>query len=204
MKASKQPLLPVPCVVATTNRNTAIVVDADEAAVMFIPLVGEAGFAVETLPAAQFKQLYQELPDYPVPRAAALYAGYAQALGATPEAMRYLGRHTPLSPKEIEMATAKKKAAAAAAPAKTAKKAAPAKAARSKRKSAEPKAEGAPRESAAQLFKDLIREGKLTDDQIFAKVQAKFGLDDKKRSYVAWYRNSLTKAGEKVPAPKAA
>lgn len=57
-------------------------------------------------------------------------------------------------------------------------------------------------ETAADMFRTLIREGKLTDDEIFAKVQAKFKLADNKRSYVSWYRNSLLKAGEKVPAAK--
>ena len=59
-----------------------------------------------------------------------------------------------------------------------------------------------PRESAARLFQDLIMEGKLTDDQIFKRVQEKFGLDDSKRSYVAWYRNHLKKQGQTVPAAK--
>jgi len=57
----------------------------------------------------------------------------------------------------------------------------------------------APRETAAALFQELIMDGKLTDDQIFAKVKAKFNLDDKKRSYVAWYRNKLKKDGKKPP-----
>lgn len=60
----------------------------------------------------------------------------------------------------------------------------------------------APRDSAATMFKALIMEGKLTDDQIFAKVAEKFGLDEKKRTYVAWYRNYLTKQGENPPAAK--
>lgn len=57
-------------------------------------------------------------------------------------------------------------------------------------------------ETAADMFRALIREGKLTDDEIFKKVQAKFSLTDNKRSYVGWYRNQLVKAGEKVPAKK--
>ena len=52
------------------------------------------------------------------------------------------------------------------------------------------------------MFKTLIMEGKLTDAQIFAKVQKEFGLDDNKRSYVKWYRNDLVKKGEKPPAAK--
>lgn len=56
--------------------------------------------------------------------------------------------------------------------------------------------------TVASAFQELIRQGKLTDDQIFAKVQAEFGLDDKKRSYVSWYRNYLRKKGENVPDAK--
>lgn len=87
------------------------------------------------------------------------------------------------SEEEIEMA-AKKKAA---------------KAKKANGKSRQP---GEKRESAAQMFQDLIMEGKKTDDQIFAAVKAKYKLDDKKRSYVAWYRNKLTKDGKKPPAAK--
>lgn len=54
--------------------------------------------------------------------------------------------------------------------------------------------------SAGQMFQGLIMEGKLTDDEIFAQVQKKFGLDDKKRSYVNWYRNHLKKDGKNPPA----
>lgn len=89
--------------------------------------------------------------------------------------------HTPTD-KENEMAKAKAKKKAA----KVAKKTGVA----------------VPRETAAGMFRELILEGKLTDDQIFAKVKAKFKLDDKKRSYVAWYRNALTKEGKKVPKAK--
>lgn len=51
------------------------------------------------------------------------------------------------------------------------------------------------------MFKGLLLEGKLNDDQIFKAVQKKFGLDDSKRGYVAWnrgwlVRNNLLKAGK--------
>lgn len=190
----------IPCVVVTHNRNTAIAVERDGNIIKFIPLVGEEGFEVEELPVDKFGQLYEVLADYPATRAAQLYAGYAQSLGASKSAMEYLGRIIKLSPKEIEMATAKK-TAAKAAPAKSAAKgkAPAAKAPKAEKVAKEP---GEKRESAAQMFKDLIMEGKLTDDKIFEKVQAKFGLDEKKRSYVAWYRNDLTKKGANPPAAK--
>jgi len=56
--------------------------------------------------------------------------------------------------------------------------------------------------SAAAMFQGLILEGKLTDDEIFAAVQEQFGLDDKKRSYVGWYRNKLKKDGQNPPEGK--
>lgn len=71
-----------------------------------------------------------------------------------------------------------------------------------KGKAAAKPAPSAKGETAADLFRDLIRAGKLTDDEIFKQVQVKFKLADNKRSYVSWYRNSLLKAGEKVPAAK--
>lgn len=208
----------VPCVVATHNRNTAILVDRDGDTISFIPLVGEAGFAVEQMSVKEFSGLYNVLADYPAARAAQLYAGYALSVGATKEAMEAIGRITKLSPKEIEMATAKKAAVKAAATekpvkapaaktaaAKPAAKAAPAKKepaakpAKALKPAAEPKA---PRDSAATMFRELIMAGELTDDKIFEKVQKKFGLEDKSRSHVGWYRNNLQRQGKNPPAAK--
>ncbi len=46
--------------------------------------------------------------------------------------------------------------------------------------------------------------GNFTDDTIFKKVQEKFpNVDDKKRWYVAWYRNYLKKKNMNPPAAKA-
>lgn len=104
-------------------------------------------------------------------------------------------------------APAKKGAAAkpTAKPAVAKKAAAPAKgtatAKPTTKKPAAPRAEG--KRSAADAFREHIRAGKLTDDAIFAAVQKEFGLDDKKRGYVSWYRNDLRKKGEKVPDAKA-
>lgn len=73
----------------------------------------------------------------------------------------------------------------------TKKKAAPKKATPVKAKTTAKS--GTQKESAAAMFKRLITEGKLNDDQIFAQVQKAHGLDDSKRSYVAWYRRDLAK-----------
>lgn len=52
-----------------------------------------------------------------------------------------------------------------------------------------------PRRTAASVFKDLILTGQYSDDEIFATVQKEFGLDDSKRSYVAYYRRELKNKG---------
>ena len=104
------------------------------------------------------------------------------------------------------MATAKKASTAKVEKATKASAEKPAKVAKAAAEKAEPtekKAKVAGAQSAAALFKELIMAGKLTDDKIFEKVQEKFGLDDSKRSYVAWYRKDLIKKGvEGVPEAK--
>jgi hypothetical protein len=93
-------------------------------------------------------------------------------------------------PTDEEIDVAKKKVAAKAA--KTAAKAA---------KKSGAKAPREQKETASSMFKELIMEGKLTDDAIFKKVQAKYGLDEGKRNYVTWYRYDLRRKGQKPPEP---
>lgn len=204
-------------VCADFNRHTCIEVSRQAGLVKYIPL-NIAGMELLEMNSSEFDRTYSQLNDYPVEKAAQLYAEYAAQLGGTKEAMQALATFVPLTPKEIEMATTKKAASAAAktetaAKAKAAKPAAktavtketkakaPAPAKTTKAPAAKKEA-GEKKPSAANMFKDLIMEGKLTDDQIFAKVQKEFGLDDNKRSYVKWYRNDLTKKGMKPPAAK--
>ena len=175
------------------ERRTCIQVDRQDGVVKFIPLDATTGLEVLTSDETEFDQRYKPMVDYPVERAAKLYISYAQYLGASEEVLKYLGKLITITKQEFEMATKKKPAGSA--PAKKAPAKAPA-------KKAAAKPAGEKKESAAQMFQELIMEGKLTDDKIFEKVQAKFGLDDKKRSYVAWYRNYLTKQGKKPPAAK--
>lgn len=66
----------------------------------------------------------------------------------------------------------------------------------------EPKAPKDKTPTAASRFQELIMEGKLSDHEIFLKVQKEFDLDDDKRGYVSWYRNYLTKKGKNPPAAK--
>lgn len=205
MMTSPEPIgtMVAPLVVCDKQRRTALVVDFGAGVVHYIPLSIENGFNVDQMPEKEFRGLYEQLTDYPPSRCASLYVQYAMTVGASEEALEHLGRITTvkLSQKEIEMATAKKTAAGKADTAKTAaKKGAAAKPA-AKKAPAEKKEPGERKPSAASMFKELIMAGGKTDDQIFAAVQKKFGLDDNKRSYVAWYRKDLEKKGEKPPAP---
>jgi len=213
-------------VCADHQRRTCIEISRKFGRVSYIPLDIQ-GFNLELMDESHFDRTYQHMSDYPVEKAAQLYAEYAANVGGSQEAMQALANLVPLSSKEIEMATAKKsataetkqaKAADAKANSKTtkaapaAKKATVAKAAPAAKPAATKPAKAAPakkassdgekKPSAAQMFKDLIMEGKKTDDQIFATVQKEFGLDDSKRGYVKWYRNDLTKKGMNPPSAK--
>jgi hypothetical protein len=197
------------------QRHTCLAVDRSKTEVTFLRINVEDGFDLEKWPAAKFVETFnKELPDYPVEKAARLYAQYAQLTGATQQAMQALGQLVTLTQEEIDMATKKKatnqatKSGKGAKPEKKTDKAPVEKKPAAKKPAGKkeapaakaPKAEKG--ETAAGMFRELIREGKLTDDQIFDKVQKKFGLGDDKRGYVKWYRNDLIKKGEKVPEPK--
>lgn len=67
--------------------------------------------------------------------------------------------------------------------------------------------------TAAHMFKTLIAEGKLSDEEIFKRVQVEHGLHPDKKNYVSWYRKDMQKKGiipggtglpPKPKAPKAA
>lgn len=208
--AAKKTIIKKVAVAASTvradhNRHTCIEVKREGETVHYIPLSIE-GFELCTMSAERFDNEYLPLPDYPVERAAKLYAEYAASLGGSTEAMQALAAFTTISQKEIDMATAKKAAAAAKTPAKTAavktKKPIPGRGPKAAKPTKAAKEPGERKPSAANMFKDLIMEGNLTDAKIFEKVQKAFGLDDNKRSYVKWYRNDLTKKGMKPPAAK--
>lgn len=186
------------------NRRTCLKVWEGDGVTKYIPLDITEGLEVLSLSTTEFDRRFQPMVNYPAVKAAQLYLGYGLTIGGTDEALDFLASVITITPQERDMATAKKRAAKAATEdkaAKVAKKAA--KAAGTKPAKKAVKEPGEKRETAAQLFQALIMEGKLTDDQIFAKVKAKFGLDDKKRGYVKWYRNHLKKAGTKnVPDAK--
>jgi len=203
------------------QRRTCIQVDRKDGRVAFIPLSVEDGLQVNETSEQDFDQRFKPMVDYPIDKACRLYAGYAKDIGATKQALDFLGQIINITPQEYDMATKKKATneaavkdakakALAKTPAKktvTAKtKAAPIKKVSDVKKPGigkkAPQPNTTKKHSASQMFKDLIMEGELTDDQIFAKVQAEFGLDEKKRGYVKWYRNDLKKSGANPPEPK--
>ncbi|MHC3067916.1 hypothetical protein [Klebsiella pneumoniae] len=212
--ASKKPTPGIiPCY--DRQRRTCIQVERTGTHVKYIPLDVNEGLQVLTATANEFDQRYEPMVNYPAEKACQLFLNYSQTIGATKEALGYLGQIVNVSKQEADMATTKKTAATekAAATKTAAKKAAPAKPAKTVevkagRRAVDPvvkvpaKKTGEKKMSAAQMFQDLIMQGKLTDDQIFEKVQAQFGLDEKKRGYVKWYRNHLKKQGANPPEAK--
>lgn len=213
--ASKKPTPGIiPCY--DRQRRTCIQVERTGTHVKYIPLDVNEGLQVLTATANEFDQRYEPMVNYPAEKACQLFLNYSQTIGATKEALGYLGQIVNVSKQEADMATTKKTAATekAAATKTAAKKAAPvtkpAKTVEVKagRRAVDPvvkvpaKKTGEKKMSAAQMFQDLIMQGKLTDDQIFEKVQAQFGLDEKKRGYVKWYRNHLKKQGANPPEAK--
>lgn len=156
--------------------------------------------------ATELDQWYVPDPKTPAAEVAKVYKERALRLGASPEAMDIIGKLTTVSQGERDMAVARAadaaKAAAKAPPPTKGRGKPAAEAAVEKpapKAKAEPKAPKEKVRSAADAFRELIMEGKLPDSEIFARVQKEFGLDDNKRSYVAWYRNDLRKKGQNPP-----
>ena len=152
---------------------------------------------VEGMGIADFDSIYSPISDYPTGRAAKLYVGFITRLGGTEEALAELGKLVVITSKEKEMSNTKEAARKASTkPTKGVKTL-------SKNKSSESGGRK-PRESAARMFRELIMEGRLTDDKIFDKVQAKFILQEEKRKiYVSYYRSNLKRAGKNPPEKKA-
>jgi len=175
----------------TPKHRIAIKLNCKGGIVRYMPLM-TYGIEIHRMTKADFDTIFCPIPDYPTERAAKLYVGTATKLGGTSEAMAELAKIVHVTKQEKEMAGAatKKKGKGSATTKKT------------KPKGGGAKADKKPRESAAAMFKTLIMKGGQTDDQIFNEVKKKFKLDDDKRSYVAWYRNSLKKAGKNPPAAK--
>lgn len=172
------------------SSHTVIEVRRSENHVVFLAYMG-SGVTVERLGHEAFDTQYTHVPDYPTGRAAALFVGFSQVVGGTTEALTELAKLINVSDVEKKMSSEK---LATNKSTKTVTKTL-------KSSHGDVKVDVArkPRDSAAAMFKALITEGGITDAEIFAKVQKAFGLDESKRTYVAWYRNQLRKSGVDVP-----
>lgn len=179
-------------VVSTIDGRTALKLRETETAVTYIPY-SIAGLTVDRMAPATFKSQYRDVPNYPTPRCATLYLQFAQDVGATGEAMEEISKLIDIPPKmragileQLESNKATKDVVKSVKAGKHGNVKV-----QKKQKS---------RETAASMFRGLILEGALTDDEIFAKVQDEFGLSENKRSYVNYYRRELQKKGEAAPS----
>lgn len=171
--------------------RTCIQLKRDVSTVTFVPL-DTAGLHLTYMATMKFDERYKPLMGYPVEKACAHYVRYAGDYGATQDVLDFLARVVTIKPEVADMA--KKRSISKSSAATGGPKNGHARAAR---------APGERKATAASMFQELIMQGKLTDSDIFAEVKKKFGLDDKKRGYVAWYRNHLSKGGKNPPGPKA-
>lgn len=130
---------------------------------------GEGLRVTKMLPNDKFTREWpRRMGDYPFELTCALFVRYAREFGASGEALKLLGKHTVIDPTHAE-------AAVKALPAES----------------------STPRYTMADMFKDLIQQGKLKDKAIFAQVQKAFGLPDSKFHYVADYRRAMRQGGKK-------
>jgi len=195
------------------EQRTCLLVKQDADTTSFIPMTTEDGLAIVTTSTEQFKSRFKLVPNHDLTRGAKIYLRFATEVGATREVMAFLAKFTPTTQQEIYMATNRKtqndetKASKKPVPKVKAEKPAKVVVAQTKTAATPAKAKtekpsGEKKLTASKMFQDLIMEGKFSDDKIFEKVQAKFGLDDNKRSYVKWYRNDLKKKGMNPPEGK--
>lgn len=167
------------------SRRTCLLLSRQGGHVSIIPMAAGDSFRVHKLSEQRFKEQYQDVPNYPIAKAAELFVRYAMDMGCTKEAMDELAKLTPVSQAVRDLCTLKTVLTKEADGTVTEKVVVRGESSK-----------GSSGESAASLFQRLILEGKLTDDQIFKQVQKQFKLDDSRRSYVAWYRKKLIKDGK--------
>jgi hypothetical protein len=109
-------------VVRDANGRTAIELSRDGGAVVFIPQVVDRSFDVATMNPTSFDCCYTQIRDYPVARAAVLYGGFMQMIGATQAAIDAVTGLVTLPAEQIEAARAKTLARSAAIQARFSKK----------------------------------------------------------------------------------
>ncbi len=146
--------------------RTCLVFSREKGRVVFSPL-DLAGLRIRVESGSSFDQSFKPVEHYTVERAAKQYLKFAESYGATKTVLEHLSKLIKI-PKAL-MIQAQEKVEA-----------------RSSSKGP----------SAAEMFRELIIEGKLSDDDIFKKVQEEFKLPDNRRAYVNWYRKDLIKKGK--------
>lgn len=168
----------------------------------YIPLVVDDPFHIVTASQVVFLGRYLEPLDYPVGRAASLYAEYARDIGAEDSAIEMLAKLTDLTKEEMEMAKAKAK--------REEKKPLTKKKAKDKEAAATDN-DAAPKPKrgvmGARMKELILTKGdggkcKYTDDEIFAVMQEEHGLADNRKNYVSWYRYDLKRKDQNPPEPK--
>lgn len=152
---------------------------------------------VYQMPSRDFHQWFKKTPDL-VEAYAEIYREHARVKGITPEALAALGNFIELKGWDMVTKTDEAVTKPGRAKKKEELKTGSAKTARAPRA---PKPPAEPKRSVSSAFCELIMAGKLSDDEIFAKVKAEFNLDDNKRGYVSWNRNLLKKRGKHPPEP---
>lgn len=193
----------------------------------YISIPEKGSIDVEITTEQSWNNRFKVLAKYSVKQACELFLNYGVILGASDEVVDALSKVITITTEDREKMTAKfrnppptemvkKKTAtkkkspvkkssppSKKTPSKNSKSTAKVKKSQSSGRSTKAKAVSSENyKSAAAMFQGLIMEGKLTDDEIFALVKEKFGLDDKKKSYVNWYRNKLKKDGKNPPEAK--
>ena len=184
------------------NRSyqTVIALEHDDTAVLCLRISMTDGLHLERISVPRFEKEFRPREIEGLEQAARTYTEFTRYLGATDDALARLQSIISLTAEEVAMAKAR---------ADERKQATTEKAVKAKAKSAAKKPVAAKSDDkkerkvpSSQVFMALIMEGKLTDDEIFAKVQDQYGLDDKRRSYVGYYRQHLKKKlGKNPPAP---
>ena len=113
MRKSSKSKTTAPRVVTLRGACTHIAIEMphDGDQVSFIPLMIHT-IERDELPALIFNTMYAPMKDYPVERAAKLFAGIATRIGGTPEAMAALGSIVDVTSAEVDLAAAQLKARA--------------------------------------------------------------------------------------------
>lgn len=191
-RATKVAATVCPClgVFVTKEYRTCLALQRQDGYVEVLRMTQHEGLCVTRIPEPIFDRTYTPSANGTIERACASYVEFMRYLGATEEALVRLAQFHPISAQDMQTARQTLLNRRPATPVTSATSPV--------QKRSTSTLSGSP-QSAAQFFKQLIMEGKLTDDQIFATVQEAFGLSDKKRGYVQWYRNHLKKTGATIP-----